>query len=158
MAFTAAGGCGIPTPRLGRKGQDIMPFEPIETQEELDKIVGARLAREREKYADYDQLKATAEEASEAIAERDELRGQLTESRRESIATAAGIPVELVVGDTEDDMRAHADRIKALVNAKAQAAAAEAPPAAQQMPNGPIVPSVGTTPTPPVNPLAELFG
>lgn len=135
-----------------------MPFEPIETQEDLDKIVGARLAREREKYADYDQLKATAEEASEAIAERDALRGQLTESRRESIATAAGIPVELVVGDTEDDMRAHADRIKALVNEKAQAAATETPPAAPQMPNGPIVPGVGTPPTPTPNPLADLFG
>lgn len=134
-----------------------MPFEPIESQEDLDKIVGARLAREREKFADYDQLKAAAEEASAAIAERDELRGKLIESRRESIATAAGIPVELVVGDTEDDMRSHADRIKALVDAQAKAAA-ETPPAAPQMPNGPIVPGVGTTPTPTTNPLSDLFG
>lgn len=135
-----------------------MPFEPIESQEDLDKIVGARLAREREKYADYDQLKATAEEASAAIAERDELRGKLIESRRESIATAAGIPVDLVVGDTEEAMQSHADRIKALVSEKEKAAAVETPPAAPQMPNGPIVPGVGTTPTPTTNPLADLFG
>ena len=32
-------------------------FTAITTQEELDTIVKARLAREKEKYADYDQLK-----------------------------------------------------------------------------------------------------
>ncbi|HEP2520178.1 TPA: hypothetical protein ACHH3Q_001778 [Streptococcus pyogenes] len=37
-------------------------FKVIETQEELDTIVKARIAREREKYQDYDQLKTCVEE------------------------------------------------------------------------------------------------
>lgn len=37
-------------------------FKVIETQEELDTIVKARIAREREKYQDYDQLKTRVEE------------------------------------------------------------------------------------------------
>ncbi len=37
-----------------------MAFEPIETQEALDKIIGDRLAREKTKYADYDDLKSKA--------------------------------------------------------------------------------------------------
>lgn len=136
-----------------------MSFEPIETQEDLDKIVGARLAREREKYADYDDLKAAATAGAEAIAERDELRAELTEARRASIASAAGIPVELVVGDSEESMQAHADRIKSLVDEKAKAAAAATQPAeAPQMPAGPIVPGVGTPSTPTPHPLADLFG
>jgi len=36
-------------------------FTPITTQEDFDKAISARLARETAKYADYDQLKAAAE-------------------------------------------------------------------------------------------------
>ncbi|MGC4387199.1 phage scaffold protein, partial [Streptococcus suis] len=37
-------------------------FKPIETQEELDRIISERLARQKEKYADYDQVKARVSE------------------------------------------------------------------------------------------------
>ena len=37
-----------------------MAFEVIETQEALDKIIGDRLAREKAKFADYDDLKNKA--------------------------------------------------------------------------------------------------
>ena len=40
-------------------------FKAIETQEELDKIVDSRLARERAKYADYEALKAAAVKCEE---------------------------------------------------------------------------------------------
>lgn len=40
------------------------------TQDELDKIVAERIARERKKYADYDDLKKKAEEYEKAEAER----------------------------------------------------------------------------------------
>lgn len=36
-------------------------FKPITTQEDLDKIITDRLAREKAKYADYEDLKAAAE-------------------------------------------------------------------------------------------------
>ena len=37
-----------------------MAFDPITTQEALDKIIGDRLAREKAKFADYDDLKEKA--------------------------------------------------------------------------------------------------
>lgn len=40
------------------------------TQEDLDKIVADRIARERKKYADYDEIKKKAEEYEQAEAER----------------------------------------------------------------------------------------
>ena len=44
-------------------GTDNPPaFEPITSQEELDRRIGPRLAREREKYADYAELKKKADE------------------------------------------------------------------------------------------------
>nr|DAK21893.1 MAG TPA: major capsid protein [Caudoviricetes sp.] len=46
------------TVRAGKRGKgDIyMSFKTIETQEELDRIIGERIKREREKYADYESL------------------------------------------------------------------------------------------------------
>ena len=43
-----------------------MAFKPIETQEDLDIIVGERLKREREKYADYEALKEKAAKYDQA--------------------------------------------------------------------------------------------
>ena len=37
-------------------------FKTIETQEDLDRIVKERLARQKEKYADYDELKSRVKE------------------------------------------------------------------------------------------------
>lgn len=36
-------------------------FKPITSQEDFDRIFGARFAKEKGKYADYDELKADAE-------------------------------------------------------------------------------------------------
>lgn len=41
-------------------------FTPPASQEEFDKMVGARLARERQRFADYDELKAKAAKLDEA--------------------------------------------------------------------------------------------
>lgn len=43
------------------QGKGEKEFAAITSQDELNKIVGARLAREREKFADYDELKAAAD-------------------------------------------------------------------------------------------------
>lgn len=42
-------------------------FQPIQSQEDLDKIVGARLAREREKFADVPELRKKAAEYDKAL-------------------------------------------------------------------------------------------
>jgi len=100
------------------------------TQTELDAIIGDRLKREREKYADYEQLKEkagrydAAEEASKselqkATEKAESLQKQLDalvaentrRSVREKIATEKGVPANLLSGDTEEDCRKQADAI-----------------------------------------------
>lgn len=60
-------------------------YVPPATQEELDAIVGARLKREREKYADYEDLKAAAAKAAAAKAAESEgaRKRELEEARAE---------------------------------------------------------------------------
>lgn len=104
---------------------------PPATQEELDAIVGARLKREREKYADYDELKAAAKaaesegdrkrELEEARAEVERLRAEAAErdeaarrdEARAKVAREAGVPADLVAGEDEGAMRAFAEAVAA---------------------------------------------
>jgi len=100
------------------------------TQDDLNKIVGERLAREREKYADYDVLKAKAEKYDEATeAAKSELqkaqeRASSLESElnglkkanevreiRETVAKESGVPVSLLTGTTADECKAQAEGI-----------------------------------------------
>ena len=106
-----------------------MEFKPITTQEELDRIIGERLKREREKYSDYEdvkksnqeletqlgQLQKSLEESTESKAEFDKTIAELTsrvnsyekESLKVKIALANGVPYELasrISGDDEESM------------------------------------------------------
>jgi len=109
------------------------------TQAELDSIVKERLKRDRERYADYDELKAkaekfdAAEEASKselqkaverAEALKAELDGIRAEQARQSlvaqVAKDSGVDPELLAamrGTTEDEVRAHAELLKAKIAA-----------------------------------------
>ena len=102
------------------------------TQAELDAIVADRLARERAKYPDYEDLKAkaakydAAEEAGKselqkandkAAALKTELEAlkkanQLRELRA-SVAKEKGVPEALLTGETEEACKAQADAILA---------------------------------------------
>lgn len=134
-------------------------FQPIESQEALDRIIGERLAREREKYADYDDLKAVAqtattaeEKATEWQVKYEELAGELVEARRVNIATEFGVPADLLIGSDVEAMRDHAEKIAALIKAsKAEHADSEAPEA----PVAPVVPRVGDQQAEP-SPFASL--
>lgn len=67
-------------------------FTPPATQEDLDRIVGQRLSRERAKYADYDDLKAKAEKFDEAeSATKSELQ-KLQDAIAERDAKLADLP------------------------------------------------------------------
>ena len=116
-------------------------FQKIETQEELDRIIGERLQRERQKYADYDQLKADSAALGALRAQKlDErvttLTGQLQQAQtdlagmktraekaersllRSRIAREAGLPAELsdrLTGETEDELKADAQALAKLV-------------------------------------------
>lgn len=106
------------------------------TQAELDAVVKDRLKREREKYADFDALKAKAakfdeieqanktelEKANEQVSA---LKAQLdgikkAEELREmrtKIATENNVPIELLNGATEEECQAQADKIKEMMSA-----------------------------------------
>lgn len=106
------------------------------TQAELDAVVKDRLKREREKYADYDAVKAKAtkldeieaankselEKANEKAAKLEaELNGikKAAELRemREKIATENNIPANLLTGATEDECKAQVESIRELLKA-----------------------------------------
>ena len=111
-------------------------FKMIETQEELDNIVKERIRREREKFADYDDLKkrvselesensvlkSTVEDDKQTRAGLDakitELQGQVsnyeTASLRTRIALQNGLPYDLadrLQGADEEALRADAERL-----------------------------------------------
>ena len=111
-------------------------FKIIETQEELDAIVKARLSREREKYADYDDLKKQLAdfEAKETTYQNtindlktretdlasqiETLNSDLTKTKlqtaKQRIATEYGLPLDLadrLQGDDEEGLKADAERL-----------------------------------------------
>lgn len=121
----------------------------VEDQAAFDELVKARIAREREKFADYDDLKAKAEtltaareqaEAAIAAAQQraEAAEGALSERQkadeftrvRAEVAMTAGVPVDALRGSTKEELEAHAEVLKPLVTA----------------PRGPVIPTQGDTP------------
>lgn len=93
--FPIAGGADDDPPGGGDPKSDDKPsdFQPIATQADLDRIIGARLARERERYADYDDLRVKAAKHDEALeaARTDQERAveaAKNEGRTEALAAA----------------------------------------------------------------------
>lgn len=119
----------------GTDAEDFDGYEPPESQADLDRIIGERLARERSKYADYDDLRERATqfdalvEASKSDQERLEERatkakGQAdtlaAENLRLKVAIAKGLPPELIgrlQGSTQKELEADADVLLDLVQA-----------------------------------------
>ena len=102
------------------------------TQEEVNAIVGKRVAEEKGKFADYEDLKAKAakydeaEEANKSELQKATERANNLEAElnglkkaeeirqmREKIASETGIPANLINGTTEDECKAQAEAIKA---------------------------------------------
>lgn len=104
-------------------------FKTIESQEDLDRIVQSRLARERSKFADYDDLKTKAEEfdklqdsqktelqkasdtATKAVA-----RAEAAELKALRLEVAAGkglspSQAKRLVGKTKEELEADADEL-----------------------------------------------
>ena len=97
-------------------------FKPITTQDDLNKVIADRVARERAKYADYKDVKAKAakldeiEQANQTEAEKAakrvaELQAELDNTRRDSlrlkIASAHGITeaddIDLFLTGTDEE-------------------------------------------------------
>lgn len=108
-------------------------FTPITTQEDLDKVIGARLAREREKYSDYDDLKAAASKLADAEARLAQIDAQAALDKiRNDVAQEAGVPADLLRGSTKDELTAHAAVIAEALKAR---------------PSVPVIPTQGATPS-----------
>lgn len=114
-----------PTPAAGEQ-----QTERTFTQAEMNAIIADRLSRERTKYADYDALKAKAQQFDAAQeADKSELQkatekaaslqaqvDSLTKANtqrdmRAKVSAATGVPAELLTGDTEEACNAQAAAI-----------------------------------------------
>ncbi|MDR2372924.1 MAG: DUF4355 domain-containing protein, partial [Bifidobacteriaceae bacterium] len=133
------------------------PWSAPGSQEELDRIISERLARERAKFGDYEDLKAKAakweeaEDAAKSEAQRAIERAEKAEAAlkdreakdalaalRAEVAAAkaeAGLPAgaaDLLAGSTREELEASADKLVAVFGAGGRKGAV-----------GPYVPSEG---------------
>lgn len=91
------------------------------TQADIDRIVRERVKREREKYADYDELKAKAGEKATAEERIAALEKEIERANREAlkrrVQAAHGIPDEdadlFLTGTDEETLTAQAKRLAA---------------------------------------------
>lgn len=127
--------------------EDAKPeFQAITSQEDFDKAIQARIARERAKFADYEELKAKAdrfvelENAQKTEAQKAQERLEAAEKRaaelelkasRAEVAAAKGVPAELLSGSTREELEASADALIAFKGTQ---------------PAGPVIPSQGKQP------------
>lgn len=92
------------------------------SQADVDRIVKERLARERQKYADYDDLKAKADAADSSKTDLEKLTEQIealkaenetnkAKALRSEVASAKGVPAHLLSGGTQEEMEAQADAL-----------------------------------------------
>lgn len=122
-----SGGEGV----SGGEGDEPKSF----TQEQVNEIVESRLAKERGKYKDYDELKAKAakwQEAEDASkSEVDKLREANAALQKQiddaaaakqqaewvsEVAKAKDVPAELLRGSTKEELEAHADQLHAVLH------------------------------------------
>lgn len=121
-------------------------FKPIETQEELDKIIQKRLAQKdreiEERFAGYlspdkvteleNGYKKTIEESAQQLADHDKVVADLTARAakaehsllRHEVAASHGIPFELagrLVGETKETLEKDADAFAAYLSPKTAA-------------------------------------
>ena len=99
-------------------------FTPITSQADLDRIVGARLAREKQKYADYETLREKAAKAEKDAAELAQARVKIADYEAKAqhsawvreAALEYEVPENLLRGDTLEDLKAHAASLQAALN------------------------------------------
>lgn len=92
------------------------------SQADVDRIVQERLARERQKYADYDELKSKAEAADSSKTDLEKLTEQIealkaenetnkAKALRADVASSKGVPAALLTGNSQEELEAQADAL-----------------------------------------------
>jgi hypothetical protein len=121
-------------PGEGENGGNNGGFTPPVSQEALNQIVEARLARERAKFADYDDLKTKAErfdaaeqenlsdlEKERQRADVAEKKAATYEAREQRAAWAkeivkdSNVPASALRGSTKEELTEHFEELKALI-------------------------------------------
>lgn len=100
-------------------------FTPITSQDDLDRIIRDRLARERRKAdeqveavkaATATQLEALEAQFAETRAAFEALQAEKQQDEaRARIAKDTGVPVDVIRGANEDEMKAHAEQLAGLL-------------------------------------------
>ena len=106
--------------------EPVEEFKAITSQEDFDKAIQSRIARERAKFADYDDVKAKADKLieienankteaqkqAERTAELERENAELKAGKtRAEVAAAKGVPSELLSGSTKEELEASADAL-----------------------------------------------
>lgn len=101
-------------------------FEPITSQEALDKLIGQRIDRVKKQYVGFDDFKAKAakfdefQEASKSELQKMSERAQRLEAElaaereragKAAVAAVKGVPVSALSGSTPDEWEAAADAL-----------------------------------------------
>lgn len=122
------------TAAAGETNDQGTEFKAPATQADLDRIIQDRVARVKNQYADYDDLKTKVEQLStfqsriaELEATNSELDGKVktfeTERERAAIisevAKDKNVPADALRGSTREELEAHADTLAALLKPSA---------------------------------------
>lgn len=110
-------------------------FEPITTQDALNKIIEQRVTRERAKFADYadlkkkaadfDSVQKTAEERIAAI--ESELKAERRQAMKATVSAETGTPAKWIQGETLEEMQASAADFQAELAARTKSEKRPAP-------------------------------
>lgn len=114
------------TEETNGQGTEAKEFQAITSQEDFDKAIQARIARERAKFVGYEEGQAALaklaelEESQKTEAQKTQERLDAAEKRavelelkatRAEVAAAKGVPVELLSGGTQEELEASADAL-----------------------------------------------
>lgn len=121
-------------------------FQPITSQEEFDRALGQRLARERAKFADYAELKEKAakfdeaEQAAKSELEKAIERADAAEKKaaqleaanqvaawKQEVSAETGVPAAVLAGSTREEIAEHAAQIVPLIAQKETAPVRHSP-------------------------------
>jgi hypothetical protein len=132
------------TAPAGEPNGQIPEFKAPASQAELDRIIQDRVARVKNQFADYDDLKAKAGQVDtlqSRIGELETTNGKLTgqvqtftqEKERSALVAAVAkdknVPADALRGSTKEELEAHADQLAELFK-----------------PSGPVIPGQERTP------------
>lgn len=98
-------------------------FEPITSQAQLNKVLSARLERERAKYSDYAELKERVAGWDKLVERAETAEARLSDMEHEnqvrawraSAASEYGVPADALRGDTEEELTEHAKQLSELI-------------------------------------------